>query len=68
MGAPTADLLPKIWQHLSEFVGELRTLANKAYPDWGAQAAPGNDPKPVYSRSGISLHPACADAGKAKDS
>jgi len=35
VGAPTADLLPKIWQHLSEFVGELRTLANKATPIGG---------------------------------
>ena len=35
MAAPIADSLPKICEPLSEFVEELRTLADKAYPDWG---------------------------------
>ena len=34
MAAPIADSLPKAWRTSVEFVGELRTLADKAYPDW----------------------------------
>ena len=34
MAAPTAESLPKPGEPLSEFVGELRMLVDKAYPDW----------------------------------
>ena len=34
VAAPTAESLPKPGEPLSEFVEELRTLADKVYHDW----------------------------------